>query len=166
MFSAYIYSMMVYLIFFMTNFSHGLQERNLSCDLSKIEKLPKIYLVGEDHNDENSKLVKQIMIIDGAQGEYPVASEVDTEGPFYPDQRNEISNKYHRRAGATKPAKLYGIESPVPFAIMGSLAVTEVILNGDSASIQDGAGRNEIICLLRGTDCPAASGKESSTVAQ
>src|SRR3989344_4420238 len=95
-------------------------ERNTSCNLAQTPSLPKVVFVGENHRDKDSIQIRELILKDGADGKFPVASEVaknQTDIPFTPFLRDRVVAKLE---GDAVNNHLHGIESEIPDGLLSS----------------------------------------------
>jgi len=80
------------------------------CDLSRLERLPPLLLVGENHCSAHSTRVKAAMARHGASGRLYSAFEVGNDFAAYPWEVERL----HRSFGAARApgSRIYGVESP------------------------------------------------------
>lgn len=97
---------------------------HVSCDLSRLEPLPEIILIGEDHVNPTSGLVKNQLLEMGLQKKIVLASEIGPSGGF-PGWKAD-------RADGT----VHGIESSIPYSVLGSYLIQENRLRGKRYGIK------------------------------
>lgn len=80
------------------------------CDLSRLERLPPLLLIGENHCSAHSTRVKAAMARLGAEGRLYAAFEVGDDFAAYPWEAERL----HRSLGVARApgSRIYGVESP------------------------------------------------------
>lgn len=85
----------------------------MPCDFASLKEVPHIVFVGETHTAWTTTAVRDNLLIRSIKGQFPVASETKSYGPFFPWHKNEGSGDL----------LLHGIESHQPYAVVLSYLV-------------------------------------------
>lgn len=98
------------------------------CKLSRLDKLPEVVVVGEDHTDAISKDTKGELFRLAKRGKLQIATEIGASGPAFPWSTKE--NFAGMSADLISP-NIHGIESTIPHALSSTYSHQYASMHGE-----------------------------------